>query len=660
MSVTFIKSKNYCLLNNKIILDIEDGLTINKLKNLNPNSFSFDSENEVWIYNNYKSSISLVKLLYPDEKIKSTDFKNEDVNDYRKDNILLTLDERFINKFNVPNGYQVLNTGQSYKVSEGKFAGQYRNMYWKVKDNENETYYLIHIKDDIYTKISKRDINKVLNYDNVRPSWYINSNGYVGSTIRINNNVNQIYLHQLIMDVHNEDLTSFEKTVDHINHDKLDNRRQNLRLVNMSVQNSNRDKAERRVDACELPIGIEQKDLPKYVVYRKEFLDKEKNKFREYFYICNHPKLEKNWDTTKSNEISIKEKLRLVKLKLQELEEIITEKQYQKETGQDKQIDMPPYIRLTNTRNKMHLVFDKKDNGDRLGYTMVLKSTDIQKELNNFIEQVNKKYPELVMSKYQIKNIGKIKEKDVSNEENKKSNTDIKLKLPANFSFFRETNGGYQFGFSKSIEGEKLCSKLKIKSNDIQIEFNNFVNIVNNKFPQLKINQYQIPNIPNDFKIIKSNEQLKTDSSTNFQLVVEPTNNINISKPVMPQNFSICSVNQVDYIQFNKKIDEKRFQYKTKINSYDLQIELENFIDQLNEKYDIGLIKSEYKIINTNGWKTTNKIIEHDDTDKKIAQRLRTLQNIEKKKQEIGIEEFRKQKALYAKQYRESKKEIEV
>jgi hypothetical protein len=660
MSVTFIKSKNYCLLNNKIILDIEDGLTINKLKNLNPNSFSFDSENEVWIYNNYKSSISLVKLLYPDEKIKSTDFKNEDVNDYRKDNILLTLDERFINKFNVPNGYQVLNTGQSYKVSEGKFAGQYRNMYWKVKDNENETYYLIHIKDDIYTKISKRDINKVLNYDNVRPSWYINSNGYVGSTIRINNNVNQIYLHQLIMDVHNEDLTSFEKTVDHINHDKLDNRRQNLRLVNMSVQNSNRDKAERRVDACELPIGIEQKDLPKYVVYRKEFLDKEKNKFREYFYICNHPKLEKNWDTTKSNEISIKEKLRLVKLKLQELEEIITEKQYQKETGQDKQIDMPPYIRLTNTRNKMHLVFDKKDNGDRLGYTMVLKSTDIQKELNNFIEQVNKKYPELVMSKYQIKNIGKIKEKDVSNEENKKSNTDIKLKLPANFSFFRETNGGYQFGFSKSIEGEKLCSKLKIKSNDIQIEFNNFVNIVNNKFPQLKINQYQIPNIPNDFKIIKSNEQLKTDSSTNFQLVVEPTNNINISKPVMPQNFSICSVNQVDYIQFNKKIDEKRFQYKTKINSYDLQIELENFIDQLNEKYDIGLIKSEYKIINTNGWKTTNKIIEHDDTDKKIAQRLRTLQNIEKKKQEIGIEEFRKQKALYAKKYRESKKEIEV
>ena len=37
-------------------------------------------------------------------------------------------------------------------------------MYWKVKDKDNNTYYMIHIKDDIYTKISKRDINKILNF----------------------------------------------------------------------------------------------------------------------------------------------------------------------------------------------------------------------------------------------------------------------------------------------------------------------------------------------------------------------------------------------------------------------------------------------------------------------------------------------------------------
>jgi hypothetical protein len=212
--------------------------------------------------------------------------------------------------------------------------------------------------------------------------------------------------------------------------------------------------------------------------------------------------------------------------------------------------------------------------------------------------------------------------------------------LPKNFSFFKENNDNY-FCLNKYVDKKRHSTKYKLRSNNIQKEFDDFINIVNLKFPELKIQPYKILNIPKELNI-------------------EHVDNTNKSKPVMPQNFSICNVNDIDYFQFCKKIDEKRFQYKTKINSYDLQIELENFIDQLNEKYDLGLIKSEYKIINTNGWKTTNKIIEHVDTDEKIAQRLRTLQNIEKKKQELGIEEFRKQKALYAKQYRESKKEIVV
>ncbi len=215
-----------------------------------------------------------------------------------------------------------------------------------------------------------------------------------------------------------------------------------------------------------------------------------------------------------------------------------------------------------------------------------------------------------------------------------------KMVLPKNFSFFKENNDNY-FCLNKYVNKKRHSTKYKLRSNNIQKEFDDFINIVNLKFPELKIQPYKILNIPKELNI-------------------EHVDNTNKTKPVMPQNFSICNVNDIDYFQFNKKIDEKRFQYKTKINSYDLQIELENFIDQLNEKYDLGLIKSEYKIINTNGWKTTNKIVEHVDTDEKIAQRLRTLQNIEKKKQELGIEEFRKQKAIYAKQYRESKKEIVV
>ena len=49
----------------------------------------------------------------------------------------------------------------------------------------------------------------------------------------------------------------------------------------------------------------------------------------------------------------------------------------------------------------------------------------------------------------------------------------------------------------------------------------------------------------------------------------------------MPKNFSICNTNGVDYIQFCKKIDEKKVLLKTKINSYNLQSELTNFVNYL-------------------------------------------------------------------------------
>jgi hypothetical protein len=47
----------------------------------------------------------------------------------------------------------------------------------------------------------------------------------------------------------------------------------------------------------------------KYVVYYQEWLDKDHTKQREFFKIEKHPKLDKHWCSTKSNKVSIKEKL---------------------------------------------------------------------------------------------------------------------------------------------------------------------------------------------------------------------------------------------------------------------------------------------------------------------------------------------------------------
>lgn len=536
--------------------------------------------------------------------------------------------------FTPPKGYDILKYGEPYSITKGKFAGQFRNMYWKVKD-KNDTYYMMHIIDNIYTKISKRDINRVLLLDGIRPSWYLHDTGYIASTTRTANR-NFYYLHQLIMDVHDKDNTDYEETVDHINRDKLDNRQSNLRLVDMSVQNSNRDKPERRIDACDLPNGIVQTDLPKYVVYRNERYkisndnDQEDYNYREYFYICNHPKLDKRWETTKSMNVSIHEKLKQAKLKLQELDGDITTKQYNKQSGLDKVIDLPVGIILTEQRDKKHLVFDlRKDDivhgHVRYNIKMILKSTNLQTELDKIIDMINTKYPELKMDKYIIKNIPKIKETEISTNNIVKEEDDAALPilLPSNITLYNEKDK-YYFEFNKSIDKVRKNVKYTIKTNDIQSELNKFIENINTKYPELKIPNYTIQHIPDKYKnIIKQQEVIQNDT-----------------KPDMPDNFSICNVNGTDYIQFCMKIDDKRHQYKTRINSYDLQSELNRFVDYLNETYKFATVLTKENVT-TNGWRTTNNIICHDDTPEKLASRARANNYNMKKREEMGEEKYK-------------------
>lgn len=493
MVLKTVKNENYLLLVDKVKLDIDQGLIIQKLKCKKPENFFLNEDNKLWYFSSYAKDYKLINLLNPDKKILSINFKNDDYNDYRKENLIINLDPRYLCEFKTPENYEILKTGDALLIKEGKFSGQYRNMYWKVRDDNDNIYYLMHIKDEIYTKISKKDINKVLNVYNVRPGWYLNNNGYIGTTIRIDDKIYNIYLHQLIMDVHDEDLTNYERTVDHINQDKLDNRSENLRLVNMSVQNANRDKASRRCDAYELPAGLTQKDLPKYVSYRKEILDKETGKYREFFIIDGHPKINKPWETTKSMKVEILEKLKLAKLKLQLLDELITEKQYNKETGCDKTIELPQSIRLSNKNNKYNLIYDYRNtkSGERIVCNMVLKSTDLQKELNIFIDNINKKYPTLNIPSYQIKNLPKIKLEDVSPEKERET---PKLTLPPNTSFYCERGKYYLFEFNKIIDKKRHCMKYTIKSNDIQKEFNTFIEALNKKYPEINYPNYIIPN----------------------------------------------------------------------------------------------------------------------------------------------------------------------
>jgi hypothetical protein len=395
------------------------------------------------------------------------------------------------------NNFKVLEEGSPLTIKLGRYSGETRNMYWKVKDKKTkETFYIMHIIDDTFTKISLDDIDKVLTFKGHRHCWRLFINGYVCcSTYDENKKEKVYYLHQLIMDVHDKDLSDMKETVDHINNDKLDNRKENLRLVDMSIQNANRPKSERRKDACDLPDGIEQKDLPKYVSYRKEILDKETGKFREFFIIAPfqgcHPKLESPWETTKSSKVDIHKKLELAKLKLQELEGKINLDVLKKEQGLDKKVDLPVGIRLIESNDKLQFNYDYRDTKNNIRYNskMVLKSNDLQKELDNFIDIINKKYDDLKLNKYVIKNINKVDDTKISNKVVKEK----EYNLPPNFSYyFDNKSNGYIFEFSKYIDKKRYSLKMKVKNDDIQNEFNNFIDKLNLKYDNLNIGYSQI------------------------------------------------------------------------------------------------------------------------------------------------------------------------
>jgi hypothetical protein len=63
--------------------------------------------------------------------------------------------------------------------------------------------------------------------------------------------------------------------------------------------------------------------MRKYVGYYHEFVNKEQTKSREYFKVEKHPKLDKIWIGTKSNKISIFEKLRMVNKVVDDLDQDI-------------------------------------------------------------------------------------------------------------------------------------------------------------------------------------------------------------------------------------------------------------------------------------------------------------------------------------------------
>lgn len=199
----------------------------------------------------------------------------------------------------------------------GRDSGKEKNMMLYI-DN---IYYVLCSKNKIFM-IDYTSLEIIKKYDdihNIISTYSVNIHNYVV------NSSTKLYIHQIIMNYYGNGKGTLNLSIDHIDRNPLNNCYSNLRVVDRKTQEENSKgimdgtKRARKKSACELPNGLTQEMLPKYVVYYKEQL--KNGKFRDYFKIEKHPKSDKIIIGKKAMSISIFDKLELIKSKLNELEQ---------------------------------------------------------------------------------------------------------------------------------------------------------------------------------------------------------------------------------------------------------------------------------------------------------------------------------------------------
>jgi len=239
---------------------------------------------------------------------------------------------------------------------------------------------------DTICKLCPESYQKIINYENInnknKITWYKHQNGYISCSVGL-------YIHQIITGCYGNGKGTKNISVDHIDQDPLNNSLENLRIATREEQEKNskgiKEGTKReRSSKKDLPDGISYEMFKKYVYYNREFYDKEKKKEREFFRV-EHPKLDKPWTTSKSEKVSIQEKLQQANKVVDDLKnDIYPEKNAPL---------LPKYVSLIVARDKPHLVFEKRIEGKRLNVKMVLpEEYDLEENLIILNEKIKEKY----------------------------------------------------------------------------------------------------------------------------------------------------------------------------------------------------------------------------------------------------------------------------
>jgi hypothetical protein len=359
--------------------------------NINENKYPY------YVYN--KNQINFIECIYG---MKSTgliyNFKNKNEYDLRKFNI-----EIYHVKHNdVLNKYRDAIYLGGHINNNGKYANIIKNPTWKIT-LDNRTKYIMYCEPDSFCILCDESLEKILKFEkenNIYPNkltWTSNNN-YISCHMKNNVNNNNLYIHQIIMNHYGNGRGTKNTSIDHIDRNTLNNSMDNLRIATRKEQEQNTrgiipgTKRERQSIARALPEGIEHHMLRKYVVYYLNTYNKEKGKTREYFRV-EHPLLPTPWESSKSEKVSIREKLETANKVADDLEKgIFPEK---------KEHILPKYFTIYSRNGKNSLVFDRRHNGKRLNYTLPIEEDEpteekIKELLDTIKKQIIDKYESAV------------------------------------------------------------------------------------------------------------------------------------------------------------------------------------------------------------------------------------------------------------------------
>ena len=287
--------------------------------------------------------------------------------------------------------------------TQGRTANQMKNPIWEIMNTRTGevTDIVMYCEPNQYCQLCPASYQKILEYEAThnkgeKMTWYRTQNGYISC------HSNNVFIHQVIMDTWGQgNYTANTNVVAHLDRNPLNNRYDNLYISTLQEHQKYNTafggdtKRERRNDAKELPPGLTQDMMKRYVTYNHEWLDKEHTRSREYFKV-DHPKLEKPWVSSKSEKVPLLQKLEHANKVVSDLEKgIFPDATACAAATAGPETALPKYISIVVKREKPHLIYERKrpEDGVREEMRMVLPANYILKdEIAKLKQKVEAKY----------------------------------------------------------------------------------------------------------------------------------------------------------------------------------------------------------------------------------------------------------------------------